>query len=439
MSSIVHVLGAGVDRPLGMPLAQELLAEVAKFANGPGEPIVRALRSQLPNLRFNLSKYAGEQGETFAERLLTNDSHGLELAKDKLVNYLNKAQNPVSIVAILEVIEALEYIRDKNKIGDDALRILARLGNESFQPSGGDFILDPRGIHFVPIIRQAFRKTFQSAMQTEDVTDQEKDILIEMALWMMNVEDLLGTLFSGFYTQHIPGQKKYIYFAWLLWSYLRVKMQQIDATLKTWPYSNYSQPSQYISLNYTAEIFPEDMRKDVQFFHGDCSSYIRLDTRQLLKQDDRVRRANSPDTIAEFIDSLEMDIDNRKIFIPGIIPPLSFKPLICREYLETWYKCGQLFDDASAIIITGYSFALADEHFNDLIRKCKRDSDSKIIVINPDINTVAGRVCMILGWDLDQLTNINLNGFDCKTAFNLTLVKAKVEELNPDVVSKLIG
>ena len=46
--SIVHILGAGVDKPLGLPLANELMEEVANFANGDGKPIATALRSQLP-------------------------------------------------------------------------------------------------------------------------------------------------------------------------------------------------------------------------------------------------------------------------------------------------------------------------------------------------------------------------------------------------------
>ncbi len=33
---VVYILGAGVDRPLGMPLATELLNDVAAFASGPG-------------------------------------------------------------------------------------------------------------------------------------------------------------------------------------------------------------------------------------------------------------------------------------------------------------------------------------------------------------------------------------------------------------------
>ena len=38
---IVHILGAGVDKPLGMPLANELMSDVANFANGPANQLQR--------------------------------------------------------------------------------------------------------------------------------------------------------------------------------------------------------------------------------------------------------------------------------------------------------------------------------------------------------------------------------------------------------------
>ena len=44
--SVVHILGAGVDKPLGMPLADELMGAVANFAEGPGKPIADAIRSK---------------------------------------------------------------------------------------------------------------------------------------------------------------------------------------------------------------------------------------------------------------------------------------------------------------------------------------------------------------------------------------------------------
>ena len=72
------------------PLANELLSNVAVFANGPGKPVADAIKSHLPYLRFSFSKYTGEQGETFAERVLVEDSQALDTAKSVLDRYLEE-------------------------------------------------------------------------------------------------------------------------------------------------------------------------------------------------------------------------------------------------------------------------------------------------------------------------------------------------------------
>ena len=208
---VVYVLGAGVDRPLGMPLANELLGEVAKFANGPGKPVADALRARLPYLRFSFDRYTGEQGENFAERILVEDPQALSTAKTVLDRYLNEhgGEETDRIQAVRIVVGALEDIRDKNRLEDDTLRRLAEISGEAHQPSGGDFIFNPRGIALMPVVRQAFRKTFQGFMQAEDLSEDERETLTAMALAMLNVEELLGTLFSGFYTRQKTHQKQY--------------------------------------------------------------------------------------------------------------------------------------------------------------------------------------------------------------------------------------
>ena len=117
---IVHILGAGVDKPLGMPLANELLREVAAFAKGPGKSVGDAIRSHLPRLKFSFDKYTGEQGETFAEKILVEDSAGLNMAKAVLDRYIEAHQSDDNehIQAVMTVVTSLEEIRDKNRLED---------------------------------------------------------------------------------------------------------------------------------------------------------------------------------------------------------------------------------------------------------------------------------------------------------------------------------
>ena len=314
---VVHILGAGVDKPLGMPLADELMGAVANFAEGPGKPIADALRSQLSRLRFSFNKYTGEQGETFAARVLAEDTQTLETAKAILDRYLNDHQDEDTghVEAVHKVIVTLEEMRDKNQIDDQTLKPLAELSGEQFQESGGDFILDPRGLNLTPLVRQAFRNTFQGLMQEGSVSQEEKEVLTRMAMAIMNVEELLGQLFSGFYTKRASDQKQYLFVAWLFWAYLRLKM---DESLNNDEKGLYAyldalgDNHQFITLNYTTRFFPEDIRSRVHFFHGDCLSYIRLETRELITGNQQAEQANSPESISAFIRSLGIDVGNQK-------------------------------------------------------------------------------------------------------------------------------
>ena len=111
---------------------------------------------------------------------------------------------------------------------------------------------------------------------------------------------------------------------------------------------------------------------------------------------------------------------------------------MCREHLETWYQCGRIIDKASAIVIVGYSFNLADEHLNDLLRKRRGATDVRIVVVNPDMDGTSANVCNILGLAPDQLTNVTRARLSCREAGNLVFVNAKTEHLSPDVLEQLL-
>ena len=441
---IVHIMGAGVDKPLGMPLANELLREVAAFARGSGKVVGDAIRSHLPRLKFSFDKYTGEQGETLAERILVEDSASLNMARDVLHRYISGHEDEPNehIQAVLTVVTSLEEIRDRNRLEDSTLHSLAQIGGDSHQPSGGDFIISPRGITLTPVVRQAFRETFRGVMQADGLSEDERTVLTTMALTIMNVEELLGDLFSGFFTKRIIEQKQYLYVGWLFWAYLRLKMEQALENPQRALYDQLQvlpDNSQFITLNYTNKFFPEPLRSRVHHFHGDCLSYIRFDTRELIRDNQRMLDAVSPEGIADFIKSLDIQIGIGKIYLPGIVPPLSVKPVVSREHLETWYKCGLLIDQAQAIVITGYSFNSADEHFNDLIRKRRGNTEVRIIVINPDIAGTVVNVCKMLGQAPEHLNDVQKAGFECKQGGNLLFVKATTEELTAKALTELIG
>jgi hypothetical protein len=80
------------------------------------------------------------------------------------------------------------------------------------------------------------------------------------------------------------------------------------------------------------------------------------------------------------------------------------------------------------LIIVGYSFSVADEHFNDLVRKGNKDA--KLIVVDPGLDAVVNRVCQTIGRDKAGLKSVEIEGLECKGDGRLTFVKAKAEELS---------
>jgi len=143
--------------------------------------------------------------------------------------------------------------------------------------------------------------------------------------------------------------------------------------------------------------------------------------------------------MAAFIDQLKVDWtkDPPEVSLPAIVPPLAMKPVICTEYLDRWYHCGQTIKKAKTIFIIGYSFGVADEHFNDLIRKGNKEA--KLIVVDPDIGAVVNRVCQTLNHDKSGLRSTNVQGLECKTDGRLTFVRAKAEQINSTRLTELLN
>jgi hypothetical protein len=121
----VYVLGAGVDFPLGVPLARQLLPALASFTKGEGKDIDQALRKKLPRFRFSFDRHVTDQAETLGERLMS-DSGGLG---DKLLGALATHPDQQSdVVGVLtNVVKGLKRVGSANRIDEATAATLARL------------------------------------------------------------------------------------------------------------------------------------------------------------------------------------------------------------------------------------------------------------------------------------------------------------------------
>ncbi len=86
--------------------------------------------------------------------------------------------------------------------------------------------------------------------------------------------------------------------------------------------------------------------------------------------------------------------------------------------------------------ILGYSFSVADEHFNDLIRKGNREA--KLIVVDPNLEGTTSRVCQTVGQDRATLRPAEIEGMECKVGGRLCFVRAKAEDLNSTRLAALL-
>lgn len=435
----LFVLGAGVDVALGFPTMQNLISELARFSVEDGKKIESAIRQHVKGMRFNLSKRAGEQGEQFGEMLLSSHTHLLNKIDSALNKHTN--QNNPKIKAVRTVVDQLRKIGEFNHLDDETCKSLCDISGEKETESGGDFLFNPRGLVLTNAPRQAIRKIFQGALtEISGLTEDEIKAFNEVISVISNFEEMLGGFFSGFFTKNIGDQKKYFYLSWLLWSYLRIKQIENFEKRENSFYKTLSDLNNHnvISFNYTRFFMTEDYSK-ISHFHGDCEGYIRFDNREYIDRDDRINQAKTTDDLVKFFSEMQInwEAEPPEILIPGIVPPLSVKPIICNEYLDRWSQAASRIEDADHIIIVGYSFNVADEHFNDLIRK--RNTQARISLINPDASSVKQNIAHVIGLDHTNLTKSPVGGITRWKYGRLCLFDAKAEDITAEKLQEILS
>ena len=433
----VYVLGAGVDRALGLPLADGLLRELDAFVKGDGAAISRALKQKLGGgrrVRFSFEKYISNQGENFAERILTDSS--LAATVEGALEQVHE-DGSEGVTAMRDMIDRLREIRRQNELDEQTAIAVATLAGES-EDMADHTILRMRGITLNPAPRNAMLKIFRQAQANEGLTDEEQQVLGNIVAVMTNFEDLLTELFAGFYTGRATDIRNYLYVSWVLWSYMRSESYSArDKLADTESFydhlMNLSVDDSIITFNYTSicDLPPERTVR----FHGDCLSYIRHDRGELIANDEAVTAAQSLDALEAFIRNMEMNVDEGRIFLPAIVPPSAMKPVIHRDFIARWSRAETAMDGAELIVAVGYAFNRIDSHFNDLFRAA--GAGKRIAVINPDIDGIRGDVCRLLGIDSTTLSNVTMAGIRVHRSSQLLLVPQRGEEVTDDMLSAI--
>jgi hypothetical protein len=180
-----------------------------------------------------------------------------------------------------------------------------------------------------------------------------------------------------------------------------------------------------ITFNYTS--LAHQTFKDATYFHGDLKRYIRLDNRDQIDID-KYEGIDIVGFIKDIVGS-NTDFDNKRFVIPSIIPPLKLKPVLSNEYIDIWYHSVETIRKAEKIIIVGYSFNYADEHFNDLIRKNK---DKKICIVDPFAENVIKNLERIFSHRISDYTKSRVQEKETFKNGKLQIIKAFANEVSID-------
>jgi hypothetical protein len=107
-----------------------------------------------------------------------------------------------------------------------------------------------------------------------------------------------------------------------------------------------------------------------------------------------------------------------------------------REQLRTWAAADQALEEAEVVLIVGYSFAAADAHFNDVLRKSA--TNARIVVVNLDLGGVLEAVSRAVDVDPTKLRCSSYEGIECRVSRRLSFVAGKAETVTADLISKVL-
>jgi hypothetical protein len=122
-----------------------------------------------------------------------------------------------------------------------------------------------------------------------------------------------------------------------------------------------------------------------------------LEDRTIVADDELLHSIASIKEIASlFADHLRLEVESYpELDLLGIVPPLSFKPIMPPDQLRRWAHAQESIESASHIVIIEYSFSRADDHFNALLRRAR--PDVRVTIVNPDVLGVTRTALGALG------------------------------------------
>ncbi len=428
------ILGAGADRTTGIefPMANTLLPAITQYLDGDGKAVDAALRDALPGLRFTFVRLINNAVDN-----LTNREIGeLKSVIKRVQVVVDSIADDSSIVKkqgmlIVRLFNKLVGVATESQIDDETYNLIKEVFPEDAQDiDSHDSIVD---IHKLPL-SETFKTIFKTTLK-QSLTTSSNDVATALGMDMLDVEKLLIDKFLGFYNNKSSEIKNYIYISWCLWAFLVHRQEKVLSTYNGSPlpfYGNIPAGIKAITLNYTSFLEKTLGRENCVYFHGGLAEYVRMDTRDLIPIEN-IAGCNPAqlitDEVAPNIVVTDENTENQRHVIPALVPPLRLKPILSHKYIELWHKASEWVQQADKIVVVGYSFNAADEHFNDIMRV---NHGKKFDVVGPCVHDQAFivRIEKVLGVPTGNWTNCNVQNLPAKKAGSVRLIKANADEVN---------
>lgn len=434
------ITGAGVDRTHGIdfPLANTLLADVVQYLEGPGKPVDDALRKMLPGLQFRFNTMIARA----VDKIATREPHEQKAMVQRVQNAIANLPPEKEAIRkhgelIIRLFNKLATIAEQSQLDEETEALIREVfPNEANDLIDSDSILDIHKLSLSDTFKTVLKRTLKMGL-----TGDRHEVAAALGADMLNIETLLIEKFLGFYNDKPADIKNYLYISWSLWAYLVAKQNEVLAAhgIDTLPfYGAIPQNIRAITLNYTAFLQKRLGGQQTLYFHGGLTDYVRMDTRDLLPIED-IHDCDPAqfirDCVMPNVDVTHEDLRQQRHVIPALVPPLRLKPILSHRYIELWSQASVWVKEASHIVVVGYSFNNADEHFNDILR-CHPDRRVDIVAPEATTSEFVSRMEKVFGTSANQYSKVRICGHDALQAKKVRLIPAKADEVD---VAALLG
>lgn len=434
------ITGAGVDRTAGIdfPLANTLLADVTHYLDGPGKQVDEALRAMLPGLRFSFNNMIARA----VDKIATREPHEQKAMVQRVQTAIAGLPPGKEAIRkhgelIIRLFNKLATIAEHSQLDDETEKLIREVfPKDADDLIDSDSILDIHTLSLSDTFKAVLKRTLKMGLSGD-----RHEVAAALGADMLNIETLLIEKFLGFYNDKPADIKNYLYIAWSLWAYLVAKQNEVLAAYNTNPlpfYGSIPDGVRAITLNYTAFLQRQLGEDRALYFHGGLADYVRMDTRDLLPIDD-IHDCDPAQFIREYVapnvDLAHEDLRQQKHVIPALVPPLRLKPILSHRYIELWSQASTWVKESKHIVVVGYSFNTADEHFNDILRS---HPDRKIDIVVPEATSheFVARMEKVFGTSANQYNKVKIDGHDALQAKKVRLIAAKAADID---VSALFG